>query len=94
MYVPVHCRTMLHALHVEVDIRSYWTMMKFLRWSEVISEWRFRMTDVTLHQLAQSVKLLLRYVYGFIQNDPRGGFVTSWHRGGAVIRHVMFRVWQ
>ncbi|KZC08057.1 hypothetical protein WN55_09120, partial [Dufourea novaeangliae] len=38
--------------------------------------------------------LLLSDVYRFVQDDPRGGLVAGRHRGGAVVRHVIFRVRQ
>lgn len=36
-----------------------------------------------------SAHLLLRDVYGLVQDDPRSGFMASWHGRGSVVRHVM-----
>lgn len=79
-------------LYVEIDVRSYGTMVERLNRSNVVPELRVWMFHVSLMQLPEGLELLLRNIYRLVQYYPRRGLMTGRHSGGTFVRHVMLRV--
>ena len=69
-------------------------MMKWLWWTKVTTQWSFWILLVSLHYFTKDVELLLSNVDRLIDDDPGYSLVTSRHRYGTLVRHIMIRVGQ